>query len=410
MYYLIGKDLSYSVSKDIHNIVNKDYQHLELKSEKEVLDFLNKKDFKGLNVTIPYKELVAKNVDELVGIAKDINIVNTVVNKNGKLYGYNTDFDGIIKSLSYLNLNYSKENFLILGTGATSKTVYYALKSLGAINIFFCGRKSKINYKNVYEKKDYFTCIINTTPLGMNFNIYKRPLNINKFNNLKAIFDVIYNPNNTLLIQDAKNKKIKNINGLKMLIEQARRAEEIFLEKEIKEEEFDIFEKILIFKNTNIVLVGISGCGKTEIVKELSKKLNKKLIDTDLMVSSYFGYKNPKEIIETLGIEDFRKKESYIVKGISTYRGIIISTGGGVYTKKINREALKLNSIIFHVKRDFSKIDKTNRPLYLKVTPEKLYNRRKRFYNLADYEVDNDSTIEEVVNKILKIIKEKYEI
>lgn len=410
MYYLIGKDLSYSISKDIHQIVNSNYSHLESKTKEDVVEFLRKKDFKGLNVTIPYKEIVANNVDYLVGVAKEINIVNTVINKDGKLYGYNTDFDGIIKSLNTLKLNYKKDKFLILGTGATQKTVKLALESLGAKSISVCGRKSELNYKNVYELKKDITCIINTTPVGMKYDIYKRPIDITKFKNVKAVFDVIYNPNSTLLIQDAKNNNIKHVNGLKMLIEQARKAEEIFLEKEIDEKEFDKFENQFYFNNLNIALIGISGCGKTEIAKLLSKKLNRKLIDTDRVVCSYFGYLSPKDMIEQEGLEIFRKRETYIVKGVSTYKQSIISTGGGVFTRKENREALSLNSIVFHIKRDFSLIDQTDRPLYLNNTPEQLYNKRKRFYNLADYEVENNSDIESAVDKIINILKEKYEI
>lgn len=410
MYYLIGKDLSYSISKDIHNLVNNNYSHLEIKKEEEVVDFLKKRDFRGINITIPYKKIAAQNVDELVGYAKDTKIVNTIINKDNKLYGYNTDVDGVIKSLNTLKLNYKKEKFLILGTGATSKTVFFALNILGAKDISFCGRKSDINYKNVYQKAGKTTCIINTTPIGMKYDIYKKPINIKKFSNLKAVFDVIYSPNKTILLQDTEEKNIKTINGLDMLLEQARKAEEIFLDKKIDENIFDNFKKKLLFNNLNITLIGLSGVGKTEIAKLLSKKLNKKLIDTDRVLCSYFGYQDPKEMIEDIGLEKFREKETYIVKGISTYKSSIISTGGGVYTKKENIRAINLNSIVFCINRDFSLIDKTKRPLYEKISPEDLYKKRKRFYNLAHYKIENNSEIEKAVDAILEILGKEYEI
>ena len=228
---LIGNPLVHSVSPAIHNLLGINNYKLFPLEENELPSFVEK-DIKGFNVTIPYKEKIIPYLKEIKGAAKEIGAVNTVVRTKSGLIGYNTDADGMIYALKRAEISLKNKNVLILGTGGTSKTAAYVAEISGAKSITKVGRTSKINYNNVYSLTAT-EIIINTTPVGMYPITDAMPVDPKKFPALKGIFDCIYNPKETLLVNEGKKNGVNAANGIFMLIEQARKAEELFLNKSL---------------------------------------------------------------------------------------------------------------------------------------------------------------------------------
>ncbi|PWK17699.1 shikimate dehydrogenase family protein [Xanthomarina spongicola] len=240
-YGLIGKNISYSFSKDYFNkkfkselIHNSSYENFDIQSIIEFPEILNEdSNIKGLNVTIPYKELVIPYLDKLDKKAKRIGAVNTIkISKKGKLKGYNTDYYGFKKSIEpYLNSQHKKA--LILGTGGASKAIAYALRKL-KIEYAFVSRKSseKITFTyNELTENDIknHQIIINCTPLGTYPNIEESPnIPYQAITDHHILFDLIYNPLETKFLALGKAKKAITINGLTMLKLQADKAWKIW--------------------------------------------------------------------------------------------------------------------------------------------------------------------------------------
>ena len=274
-YGLIGKKLGHSFSKTIHeSIMNYEYILKEL-NEEELDSFMKEKDFKAINVTIPYKHEVIKYLDELDDSVKKIGACNVVVNKDGYLSGYNSDYFGL-KSLIHKNSIVVKDKkCLILGSGGTSKTAYWVLKDLEAKEIIFVSRSKKegcITYDEAYELSDV-NIIVNTTPKGMYPNNDELIIDISKFDKLEGVVDVIFNPLRTRLIEQAISKGIKNAGGLYMLVAQAVKAIEYFKDIKLDEKNIDEVYLKLLKEKENVVLIGMPGCGKSTIAKELKGKL-----------------------------------------------------------------------------------------------------------------------------------------
>lgn len=407
-YGLIGEKLGHSFSKQIHESLN-DYKYelVEL-SKEEFDDFMIKKDFTAINVTIPYKEKVIPYLDYIDSTAEEIHAVNTIVNKDGKLYGYNTDYLGLKDLIIKNNINVLNKKALILGTGGTSKTATAVLKNLGIKEIIYTSRDKKentITYDDIYKHKD-IQIIINTTPVGMYPNINKSLINLDQLNNVEAVIDVIYNPLKTKLIIDAEERNIKTATGLYMLVSQAVYASSIFLNKKIEKSIQDnIYNKILKEKR-NIVLIGMPSCGKTSIAMELKRILSKDFIDTDFEIEKRIN-KKIKDYLTEDNEEEFRDIESLLVEDISVLNNKVISTGGGIIKRKKNIDLLKANGLIIFIDRDIDKLHSTTtRPLSsTKEKLVKLYNERYQTYiSYADIVIKNDDEFIHTINKILESI------
>lgn len=402
-YGLLGKTLGHSYSKIIHEKIGYySYQYFE-KNEEELDDFFEKKDFKGINVTIPYKNTVIKYLDFISKKAEKIGAVNTIVNKEGKLYGYNTDYYGFSYDLKKNNIEIKDKKCLILGKGASSKTVNEFLKDLGAKEIVFLSRKFKPYFKDV---KDYFDfeVIINTTPVGMypNNDEYIEEINLEKFEKLEAVVDLIYNPYMTKILSHAKEKNIKYASGFEMLIAQAVKASELFLDKKFDENLIFKIKKSIYREKMNISLIGMAGSGKTSLGKILAKNMNRDFVDLDEEFEKKYG--SIEEFFENYGEDEFRKKESQILKEFSKKTGLIISCGGGIVEKSENYYRLKENSIVVNIKRDLEKLEIYKRPLSKKYGIENLYKKRKELYEkFKDFEVENEN-----LDFCAKKIEEKF--
>ncbi len=409
-YGLIGKSLSHSYSKLIHEQLDSQPYELLSFNEEELDSFLKTKDFLGINVTIPYKEVVINYLDEIDDIAKEIGSVNTIKNTNGLLKGYNTDYYGLIRLFTSSKIDVTNKNCFILGSGGTKNTAHKVLKDLGAKSIQIVSRNktsNTITYDELNKRNDV-EIIINTTPVGMYPHIEGSLLDLSLFPSLKGIVDVVYNPYQTKLVTQGKLLGIKSIGGLEMLVEQGLKASELFLSTQYDSTTFNKVYSSLYYSRRNIVLIGLPMSGKTTIGKELSKKLNKQFIDLDEEIEKETNM-SISDIFSKYGESYFRKLEKDITLKYSKETNLIISTGGGIIKDKENMFNLMSNGLVIYLTRDYDKlIYSSSRPLtktkddYLKLKEE-----RESLYKLySTYQVDNSSSIEECINKIKEIFYE----
>lgn len=382
-YGCIGKKLTHSFSKEIHGkLADYNYELIEL-TEEEITPFFEKKEFAAINVTIPYKQTVIPFLDSISEIASRIGAVNTIVNKDGKLYGYNTDYYGMKALIEKIGVSLSGKKVLILGTGGTSKTARVVATDLGAAKILNVSRRKAddcVTYEEVLETHLDANVIINTTPSGMYPECQSKPIDIEAFNELEGVVDAVYNPLCTNLVLDARNKNIKAEGGLYMLVMQAVVAVEKFLDTSIDKTVADeVFSSILSAKE-NIVLTGMPGSGKSTVGKLLDID-GFKFVDTDAEIENRCGC-SIKELINTKGEKYFRDLETDIIREVSSEGSKIISTGGGAILREENVRYLKQNGKLFFINADINRLQATdNRPLsdtYEKL--QKLYDERIDIY------------------------------
>lgn len=398
-YCLIGEKLGHSYSKIIHEKLGLSYSLKEL-NKIELDSFLKSPDFDGFNVTIPYKKDVIPYMEELSPTASLAGAVNTVVNKNGKLYGYNTDVDGMNYMLNKVGVSVKDKVVMILGSGGTSNTAVTLCKRENAKVYRVVSRSGKINYDNCYNYQDT-QIIINTTPVGMYPNVEDKPIDLSKFSSLIGVFDCVYNPKNTELLTQAKSLNIPCNGGLDMLVKQAVLAYNIWKESKQSDAITQKIVKEIDFQTKNIVLSGMPSAGKTTIGKALASKLGKDFYDSDTLIKETF-LKTPAEIIESEGEESFRQKESLVIKELALKRGVVIALGGGAVLKDKNIKNLKRNGVIFYIKRELDLLVTDNRPLSQKQGVKALYENRKSLYeNTCDYIVENNNDINSAVMEII---------
>jgi len=404
-YGCIGEKLTHSFSKEVHaKLFDYDYELKELTAE-ELPDFIKQKNFKAINVTIPYKKAVIPYLDEISEKATLIGAVNTIVNKNGKLYGYNTDFAGLAALIKYNNIEIAHKKVLILGSGGTSATAEVVAKSLNADTVLRVSRTKKsgfITYDEAISKHNDAEIIINTTPCGMYPNISGIPIDLNHFKRLSGIVDAIYNPLKSKLVLNAKRRGIKAAGGLYMLVAQAVYAAEKFTDTDIPADKItEVYEEILCQKS-NIVLIGMPSCGKSTVGKILAEKLNMNFVDTDEMIVKS-EKKEISAIFAECGEEYFRKAESKAIEEISCRQGFVIATGGGAVLNPNNTEMLSLNGKIYFLDRPLNDLIATaDRPL--SSDREKLKKRYEERYDIycksADVIVEGHNDINTNVNVI----------
>ena len=382
-YGCIGKKLAHSFSKEIHEkLADYAYDLIEL-AEEEIAPFFEKKDFAAINVTIPYKQTVIPYLDSISEVAERIGAVNTIVNKDGKLCGYNTDYYGMKALIERIGIDLTGKKVLVLGTGGTSKTARVVAADMGAAEILTVSRRKTdhyITYEEAVQKHADANVIINTTPSGMYPDCESRPIDITEFTQLIGVVDVVYNPLCTNLVLDAKQRGIKAEGGLYMLIMQAVVAVERFLDTRIAKEVADqVFASIYASKE-NVVLAGMPGSGKSTVGKLLNIE-GFEFVDTDEEIEKRCGC-SIKELIQEKGEAHFRALETEVIREVSSMNCRIISTGGGAVLKEENVRALKRNGKLYFLNADLSRLQATDsRPL--SDTQEKLarlYTERMSLY------------------------------
>lgn len=382
-YGCIGKKLTHSFSKEIHaKLTDYAYDLIEL-AEEEIAPFFEKKDFAAINVTIPYKQTVIPYLDSISEVAERIGAVNTIVNKDGKLCGYNTDYYGMKALIERIGIDLTGKKVLVLGTGGTSKTARVVAADLGAAEILTVSRRKTdhyITYEEAVQEHADVNVIINTTPSGMYPDCESRPIDITEFTQLIGVVDVVYNPLCTNLVLDAKQRGIKAEGGLYMLIMQAVVAVERFLDTRIAKEVADQVFASNYASKENVVLTGMPGSGKSTVGKLLNIE-GFEFVDTDEEIEKRCGC-SIKGLIQEKGEAHFRALETEVIREVSSMNCRIISTGGGAVLKEENVRALKRNGKLYFLNADLSRLQATdNRPL--SDTQEKLarlYTERMSLY------------------------------
>lgn len=412
-YGLIGEHLGHSFSKqiqtriaEIENVKDYDYQLVELDKE-EFKEFMEKKDFKGINVTIPYKKDVIPYLDEMDESAKAIGAVNTIINVDGKLKGYNTDFGGFLYMVKAHNVHMEGKKVLIIGNGGACAAVKAVCKHENAKDIVIVSRSANrgaIGYDEMYTSHLDANIVVNTSPVGMFPNIANAPIDVSWFHKLECVLDVVYNPILTRLCFEAQEADIKRVIGLEMLIAQAKYTFEIFENMSFDDSIIDEIKKEMLKDRCNIVLIGMPSAGKTTIGKMLEEKLGKEFFDLDDMIIAKAGKSIP-EIFQESGEAGFRAIETEVAIEASKMNNKIIATGGGVVKHKVNMDFLRLNGITIFIDRDIDKLISSdpNRPLSSsKQALQQMYKERYPLYQkYAAYIAVNNANIEETVDDIV---------
>lgn len=414
-YGLLGRKLSHSFSPEIHKEISEaagnPYNYVLFEREPEELeDFLRGNEWEGLNVTVPYKETVMKYLDEISDEAEAIGAVNTIVRRNGKLAGFNTDYFGFMQTLDNAGADVAGAKCLVLGDGGASKAVQQALRDLNAGEITVMSRKGDITFADMGDHKDA-EILINTTPVGMFPDTMKSLAYPGSFPKLKNVIDIIYNPLRTNMLCQAEKALIPSASGLDMLVSQAMYSAMLFMD-EVVEDKDRIIEKIVSKLRTekqNIVLIGMPGAGKTTAGEYIAEKLGREFYDTDDMIVARDG-RMITEIFEAEGEEYFRDLESAACMELNHDTGLVIACGGGVIKREENYYALAENSFIVFLNSNYSGLATEGRPISLSVPAERLYKERLPLYrSWCDCEIDTEGlSLEETAAKVIEAFQKGF--
>lgn len=401
---LIGAKLSHSFSPQIHaELADYPYDLIELE-EAAVGDFLQNGGYDALNVTIPYKKTVIPYLAHISPEAARIGAVNTVIrDENGALIGHNTDYAGFSDLIRSLGVCITGKKVLVLGSGGASRTAVCVAEDMGARAVVVISRNGENNYENIYQHADA-EILVNATPVGMYPKNGETPLSLNALPHLEAVFDMIYNPARTKLLQDAAARGIPHANGLLMLVSQARRAAEIFLGAKIADSEVARITQRIAKQMQNVVLVGMPGCGKSTLGKRLAAELGRTFVDLDAEIVKRAGRPIP-EIFSTEGEEAFRALESAVAADICRESGLVIATGGGVVTRERNLPLLSQNARVVFLDIPPAGLSTEGRPLSQGKTPEVLYRERFPLYRkAADITIAITRDVEENMKKLREVL------
>ena len=402
---LLGEKLGHSYSPQIHKSLGSYSYELFEKNRDELGSFLKYGDFTGINVTIPYKKAVIPYCSELTETAAKLGAVNTIVRRSdGTLLGHNSDYFGFRSMVEQSGLDPAGNKCLVLGSGGASATVQTVLKEMGA-QVIVISRSGQNNYGNLHLHADA-TILVNTTPVGMYPHNGESPLCLESFPRLEGVLDVIYNPARTKLLLDAEKRGLVAMNGLWMLVAQAKQSAEYFTGNPISDEVIGRIHADLCRKMQNIILVGMPGCGKTTVGTQLAKVLGRPFMDSDHVIEEALGKTIP-DIFAAEGEDYFRHRETEAIACLGKRSGLLISTGGGCVTREENYPLLHQNGIIFWLQRDLNQLSAEGRPLSARSSAEELYRVRKPFYErFADFTVDNNQNVDSAVNQILTMLEE----
>ena len=400
---LLGRKLGHSYSPMIFDLMGGYRYDLYEREPEGIEDLLRNTDFDGINVTIPYKKEVLQYLDEIDPLALRLGAVNTIVKRNGKLFGYNSDYYGFRSMVLKTRIDVAGKKVLVLGSGGASVTVRAVLEDLGA-KVVVISRTGENNYGNIGLHRDA-SMIVNTTPLGMYPNNGVSALELSNFPELEGVLDLIYNPARTQLLLDCEKYGIPGFNGLWMLVAQAKQSAEWFLDTQLPDSLVSQIHRKLRDKMENITLIGMAGCGKSTIGRNLAKETGKRFVDADTEIELLAGKTIP-EIFAQDGEEEFRRLETEVLTKLGKQSGLVIATGGGCVTRERNYPLLHQNSRIIWLKRCPTRLPTEGRPLSQKTSPVELYELRKPLYKaFSDAAVDNEGTRGETLTGILNILE-----
>ena len=358
---LLGRTLSHSFSPRIHSALGNTNYELFEREPSQLQEFFADPELQGINITIPYKVNALEACDVVDPRAERIGCVNTMVRKDGKWHGYNTDYDGFVFTLQHAGIDVSGKECIILGDGASSATVHVALEDLGAKNIVHLSRKTAPFYGDAPNYYETAQIIINCTPIGMYPHNPANLIDITQFSKLEGVVDLIYNPRRTILLLQAEMMEIPHCDGLPFLVAQGVEAAKYFQCESFGTKEIEQILRDMRREKENIILIGMPGVGKTTVGKALGEEMGRTCVDVDHELEKEIG--NISTYITEQGEPAFREKEAEMIAKFGTQTGLIISTGGGCVTVPKNFAHLRQNGRIYQLTQPVENLSTSGRVL-----------------------------------------------
>ena len=358
---LLGRTLGHSFSPRIHNALGNTNYELFEREPSQLQEFFADQELQGINITFPYKVNALEACDVVDPRAERIGCVNTMVRKDGKWHGYNTDYDGFVFTLEHAGINVSGKECIILGDGASSATVHVALEDLGAKSITHLSRKTAPLYTDAPNYYETAQIIINCTPIGMYPHNPANLIDIMQFSKLEGVVDLIYNPRRTVLLLQAEMMDIPHCDGLPFLVAQGVKAANHFQGESFGTKEIEQILRDMRREKENIILIGMPGVGKTTVGKAIGKEMGRTCIDVDQELAKEIG--DISTYITEQGEAAFREKEAEMIAKLGTETGLVISTGGGCVTVPKNYAHLRQNGRIYQLTQPVEKLSTSGRVL-----------------------------------------------
>ena len=358
---LLGRTLGHSYSPRIHGALGNTHYELFEREPSQLQTFFADPELKGINITIPYKVNALEACDVIDPRAERIGCVNTMVRKNEKWYGYNTDYDGFVFTLNHAGIDVSNKDCIILGDGASSATVHVALEDLGAKSIIHLSRKTAPFYGDAPNYYKTAQIIINCTPIGMYPHNPANLIDITQFTKLEGVVDLIYNPRRTILLLQAEMMNIPHCDGLPFLVAQGVEAANHFQGESFGTKEIEQILRDMRREKENIILIGMPGVGKTTVGKAIGEAMGRPWIDADQELEKEIG--DISTYITEQGEPAFREKETEVIAKLGTQTGLVISTGGGCVTIPQNYAHLRQNGRIYQLTQPIENLSTSGRVL-----------------------------------------------
>ena len=358
---LLGRTLGHSFSPRIHSALGNTNYELFEREPSQLQEFFADPELQGINITIPYKVNALGACDVVDPRAERIGCVNTMVRKDGKWHGYNTDYDGFVFTLQHAGIDVAGKECIILGDGASSATVHVALEDLGAKNIVHLSRKTAPFYGDAPNYYETAQIIINCTPIGMYPHNPANLIDITQFSKLEGVVDLIYNPRRTILLLQAEMMEIPHCDGLPFLVAQGVEAANHFQGESFGTKEIEQILRDMRREKENIILIGMPGVGKTTVGKALGEEMSRTCIDVDHELEKEIG--DISTYITEQGEPAFREKEAEMIAKFGTQTGLIISTGGGCVTVPKNFAHLRQNGRIYQLTQPVENLSTSGRVL-----------------------------------------------
>lgn len=358
---LLGRTLGHSFSPRIHSALGNTNYELFEREPSQLQEFFADPELQGINITIPYKVNALEACDVVDPRAERIGCVNTMVRKDGKWHGYNTDYDGFVFTLQHAGIDVSGKECIILGDGASSATVHVALEDLGAKNIVHLSRKTAPFYGDAPNYYETAQIIINCTPIGMYPHNPANLIDITQFSKLEGVVDLIYNPRRTILLLQAEMMEIPHCDGLPFLVAQGVEAANHFQGESFGTKEIEQILRDMRREKENIILIGMPGVGKTTVGKALGEEMGRTCVDVDHELEKEIG--DISTYITEQGEAAFREKEAEMIAKFGTQTSLIISTGGGCVTVPRNFAHLRQNGRIYQLTQPVENLSTSGRVL-----------------------------------------------
>ena len=400
---LLGRTLGHSFSPRIHSALGNTNYELFEREPSQLQEFFADPELQGINITIPYKVNALEACDVVDPRAERIGCVNTMVRKDGKWHGYNTDYDGFVFTLQHAGIDVSDKECIILGDGASSATIHVALEDLGAKNIVHLSRKTAPFYGDAPNYYETAQIIINCTPIGMYPHNPANLIDITQFSKLEGVVDLIYNPRRTILLLQAEMMEIPHCDGLPFLVAQGVEAANHFQGESFGTKEIEQILRDMRREKENIILIGMPGVGKTTVGKALGEEMGRTCVDVDHELEKEIG--DISTYITEQGEPAFREKEAEVIAKFGTQTGLIISTGGGCVTVPKNFAHLRQNGRIYQLTQPVENLSTSGRVLSsggIERLRELEATRTPMYESFAQCIVEHNRNAPETVSAILE--------